>query len=269
MKSNLTAALTSPANIIRGVLNRFFIYIGELSFLVGRAIAYVLRGSVDVRDTLMQMSVIGFNSIPIAVLTTLSSGSVIALYFAPFLLKYGVGDFTGAVVALVMGRELAPVLVGVVVAARSGSAIAAEIGTMKVSEQIDALRSLAVSPIQYLVVPRMIACMVMLPCLCVVADFTGILGGYFVSVWQGVPPGSYVDSIQNFVLLHDFTTGIVKTFVFGIIIALVSCHQGLITRGGATGVGRATTNAVVLSVVLIYVFDFVLAYLMYGGSTSL
>jgi phospholipid/cholesterol/gamma-HCH transport system permease protein len=109
----------------------------------------------------------------------------------------------------------------------------------------------------------------MLPCLCVVADFTGLFGGYFVAIWQGVTAHSYPDSIRSFVVLHDFTTGIIKTVVFGLIIALVSCHQGLITRGGATGVGRATTNAVVLSVVLIYVFDFILAYVMYGGSSSL
>jgi phospholipid/cholesterol/gamma-HCH transport system permease protein len=140
---------------------------------------------------------------------------------------------------------------------------------MKVSEQIDALRSLAVSPIEYLVVPRVIACVLMLPCLCVVSDFSGLIGGYLVSVWQGIPGQTYIDSIQNFVVLRDFTTGVVKTIVFGLIVALVSCHQGLITRGGATGVGRATTNAVVLSVVLIYIFDFILAYIMYGGSTTL
>ena len=266
--SIITAAVSSPITIFRGILNRFFIYLGELAFLVARAAAYILRGNVDIRDLLQQMAAIGFNSIPIAVLTTLSSGSGIALYFAPFLIKYGAGNLTGAVVALALGRELVPVLVGVVVAARAGSAIAAEIGTMKVSEQIDALRSLAVSPVQYLVVPRLLACVIVLPCLCVVADFTGLLGGYFVAVWQGVPATSYPQSIHDFVVLRDFTSGIIKTVVFGVIIALVSCHQGLITRGGATGVGRATTNAVVLSVVLIYIFDFVLAYLMYGGGTG-
>jgi phospholipid/cholesterol/gamma-HCH transport system permease protein len=267
--STRLAEIRSPFGIIRGVLNRLFIYIGELTFLIGRAISYVGRGSVDVRDTLTQMSIIGFNSIPIAVLTTLSSGSVIALYFAPFLLKYGAGELTGAVVALALSRELAPVLVGVVVAARAGSAIAAEIGTMKVSEQIDALRSLAVSPIQYLVVPRLLACVIMLPALCLVADFSGLLGGYFVAVWQGVPAQTFPDSIREFVVMRDFTMGILKTVVFGLIIALVSCHQGLIARGGATGVGRATTNAVVLSVVLIYVFNFILAYIMFGGNSSL
>jgi phospholipid/cholesterol/gamma-HCH transport system permease protein len=266
--SFFTSALTTPFNLVRGVLNRFFIYVGELSFLVGTAFAYVFRGSIDLSDLLGQMAVIGFNSIPVALLTTFSSGSVIALYIAPEFIKYGASGLTGALVALVVGRELVPVLVGVVVAARSGSAIAAEIGTMKVSEQIDALRSLAVSPVQYLVVPRLLACIVVLPCLCVVADFTALVGGYLVSVWQGVSGASYVDSIRDYVILHDFTSGIFKTVVFGVIIALVSCHQGLITRGGATGVGRATTNAVVLSVVLIYIFDFILAYFMFGGSPS-
>jgi phospholipid/cholesterol/gamma-HCH transport system permease protein len=267
--SNMAVEFRTPLGFFRGVLNRFFIYIGEVTFLVGRSIAYISRGNVDIRDMLDQMSIIGFNSIPIATLTTLSSGSVIALYFAPFLLKYGAGELTGAVVALALSRELAPVLVGVVVAARAGSAIAAEIGTMKVSEQIDALRSLAVSPIQYLVVPRLLACIIMLPCLCLVADMAGLVGGYLVAVWQGVPASSFPDSIRQFVEMRDFVMGIVKTVVFGIIIALVSCHQGLVTRGGATGVGRATTNAVVLSVVLIYVFNFVLAYVMFGGNSSI
>ena len=254
-----------PFFALRKVLEQFFIYTGEVSILVARTVGYILRGSIDLKDLIQQMSAIGFNSVPIAMLTTFSSAAVISLYFSNFLIQYGAADLAGAVVALSLSRELAPVLVGVVVAARAGSAIAAEIGTMVVSEQIDALRALAVSPIQYLVVPRLLAALVMLPMLCVVADASGILGGYLIAVWQGIPASSFPTSIKSYLVVRDFTMGMVKTIVFGFIVAVVGCHQGLATRGGATGVGRATTNAVVISIVLIYISDFALAYVMFGG----
>lgn len=261
--------LTGPFGLVRELFVRFFVYLGEISILVGRTCGFLAKGAIDLRDFLTQAAVIGYNSVPIAVLTTFTSGAVISLYFSQFSERYGVGQLTGGLVALALSRELAPVLVGVVVAARAGSAIAAEIGTMRVTEQIDALRALAVSPIQYLVVPRLLASLVMLPVLCVIADISGIFGGYVVAVWQGIPAASFPVSIREEVLFSDFYLGIIKTIVFGLIIAVVSCHQGLQTRGGATGVGRATTNAVVLSIVLIYVADFFLAYFMFGGQTNL
>ena len=219
---------------------------------------------MDVRNLLDQMSAIGVNSVPIALLTSLASGAVIALYFTPFLLQYGAGSFVGGVIALAVSRELTPVLTGVVVAARAGSQIAAEIGTMKVTEQIDALRALAVSPIQYLVVPRILAALMMLPVVCALADALGILGGYLVAVHQEhLPAALFPSSIQQNLLPADFLKGMLKTVVFGLIVALVGCHQGLKTEGGATEVGRATTNTVVLSIVLIYITNFFLAYVMF------
>jgi phospholipid/cholesterol/gamma-HCH transport system permease protein len=247
----------------------FFVYIGETTVLLLRTLRFIARGAIDVKDLTQQMAAIGYYTVPIAILTTFTSAGVIALYFADFLKTYGAESFTGAVVALALGRELAPVLVGVVVAARAGSAIAAEIGSMKVTEQIDALRSLAVSPVQYLVVPRLLASLIMLPILCVVADAAGLVGGYVVSVWQGTPASSFSNSIHQFVEPRDFVMGVVKTVFFGLIIAIVSCHQGLETRGGATGVGRATTQSVVLSIVLIYIANFILAYLMFGGRSTI
>lgn len=267
--SDPTILLLGPFDLIRALLIRFFVYIGEISILVGRTGRFLAVGAIDLRDFLTQSAVIGYNSVPIAVLTTFTSGAVISLYFSQFAERYGVGQLTGGLVALALSRELAPVLVGVVVAARAGSAIAAEIGTMKVTEQIDALRALAVSPVQYLVVPRLLASLVMLPVLCVIADISGLIGGYVIAVWQGIPAASFPVSIREEVMFRDFYMGIVKTVVFGLIIAVVSCHQGLETRGGATGVGRATTNAVVLSIVLTYLADFFLAYFMFGGQTSL
>jgi phospholipid/cholesterol/gamma-HCH transport system permease protein len=262
-------SLALEARLSRSVIVSGFVYLGEISILTGQTISSIARNGISVADLFDQMYVIGVGTLPIALLTVFTSSAVISLYFAQFLVQYGAGPLTGAVDALALGRELGPVLIGVVAAARAGSAIAAEIGTMKVTEQIDALRSLAVSPIQYLVVPRLVAFVIMVPMLCIVADAFGLIGGYLVAVWQGVPAESFGDSIRQYVQLRDFTMGIVKTIAFALIVAIVSCHQGLRTKGGATGVGQSTTNAVVLSIVFIYLSDFVMAYFMFGGQDHL
>ena len=277
--ANQTTAAPAPAAApapigeatIKAVLNPFllvFVYLGEILILLGQAIR-ALRGGIDIRDLMEQMASLGVNSVAIALLTSSTSGAVLALYFAPFLKQYGAEGFTGAVVALAISRELGPVLTGVVVAARAGSAIAAELGTMKVTEQIDALRALAVSPIQYLVVPRILAAVIMVPLVCALADAAGIFGGYLLSNSEGVPPATYLNSMKQFLDPSDFIKGVLKTVVFGLIITLVGCHQGLATRGGATEVGRATTNAVVLSIVLIYIANFIMTYFMFSQVTSI
>ncbi len=258
------ASLRALGCLFAVVLN----YLGEILILFGLAVRSARRG-VDARDLTEQMASLGVNSVSIAMLTATTSGAVLALYFAPFLKQYGAEGFTGAVVALAIARELGPVLTGVVVAARAGSAIAAELGTMKVTEQIDALRALAVSPVQYLVVPRVLAAVIMVPLVGALADAGGILGGYLISQSEGVLGVTYLNSIRQFLTPLDFVKGIIKTVVFGVIIALVGCHQGLATRGGATEVGRATTNAVVLSIVLIYIANFVLTYFMFSQVTSI
>jgi phospholipid/cholesterol/gamma-HCH transport system permease protein len=163
---------------------------------------------------------------------------------------------------------MGPVLTAVVVAARAGSAMAAEIGSMKVTEQVDALRALAVDPVQYLVVPRLVAAVVMLPAITILADVVGTAGGYIVAVINGVPGGSFMSSLQSFVDPGDVTKGLLKTVFFGATIAIVGCYEGLQTTGGATGVGRSTTRAVVLSIVLIYISNFFLAYVLFGGRTA-
>lgn len=275
--ANQTTAAPAPAApapfgeaSIKAILNPFlvvFVYLGEILILLGQAVK-ALRGGIDIRDLTEQMASLGVNSVAIALLTSSTSGAVLALYFAPFLKQYGAEGFTGAVVALAISRELGPVLTGVVVAARAGSAIAAELGTMKVTEQIDALRALAVSPIQYLVVPRILAAVIMVPLVCVLADAAGIGGGYLLSSNEGVLPATYLNSMKEFLDPMDFIKGIFKTVVFGLIITLVGCHQGLATRGGATEVGRATTNAVVLSIVLIYIANFAMTYFMFSQATT-
>ncbi len=256
----------APPNIIAIFLD----YVGEIAILLGQAARFLGRGKIDARDVLAQMEQIGVASIPVALLTALASGAVISLYFTPFLKQYGVQALSGGFTALAVSRELIPVLTGVVVAARAGSAIAAELGTMKVTEQIDALRSLAVSPVQYLVVPRLLASLVMLPVVGALGDAIGIFGGFLVAHYMdGVPAATFPNAIREQLVPRDFYLGLVKTVVFGLILSIVGCHQGLKTEGGATEVGRATTNAVVISIVLIYITNFFLAYVMFPDVTTL
>lgn len=209
------------------------------------------------------MYVIGVQSLPIALLTVAFSGMVSALYTATASVELGLSYYIGAGVAIAMAREVAPVLSGVVVAARAGSAMAAEIGSMKVTEQIDALRAIGVSPVQYLVLPRVVASALVLVFMTVYANLVGDLGGYIVAINYGVPSASYTSSIIRYLKPYDFFMGMVKAFFFGLIIALVGCREGLRTEGGAEGVGRATTSSVVLSIILIFATDFLLARIMF------
>lgn len=241
------------------------LFVGDIGILLAQAIGFVFRGRWEIRETVLQMAIIGAQAVPMVVITSGFTGAVLALYTAKLMLEFGVGSLAGGAVALAMARELGPVVTGVVVAARSASAIAAEIGSMKVTEQVDALRALAVPPVQYLVVPRLIACLIMLPALGILAFVTGVFGGYAVAVPIGVSSTSYLMGIRDLVDTYDVLAGLLKTVVFGAIVALVGCRTGLRTEGGAAGVGQATTNSVVVTVLLIYVTNFVLAYLLFGG----
>ncbi|HPP73620.1 MAG TPA: ABC transporter permease [Armatimonadota bacterium] len=265
----LTAAVAVPGELTYRTLDKFFTFVGGATSLLGRALGYVLRASIDVRETFNQMSAIGVASLPIVLVTVTFSGMVLALYSAQTLVTYGfAGTLVGGGIGLSIAREIGPVLTAVVVAARAGSAMAAEIGSMKVTEQVDALRALAVDPVQYLVVPRLVAAVIMLPVITVLADVVGTAGGYFVAVINGVPGGGFISSLQSFVEISDIINGLLKTLFFGATIAIVGCFEGLETRGGATGVGQSTTRAVVLSIVLIYILNFFLAYLLFGGRES-
>jgi phospholipid/cholesterol/gamma-HCH transport system permease protein len=264
----IAAVVALPGELTYQTLNKFFEFIGDTSILIGKAWRFILRGAVNLRDTVDQMAFIGVASLPIVVITVAFSGAVLSLYMSQIVVRWGIGSYTGGVVGLSIAREIAPVLTSVVVAARSGSAIAAELGSMKVTEQIDALRALAVSPVQYLVVPRLLAAVVMLPVLAVFADFVGTGAGYWVAVVNGVAGGGFIGSLKSQVLPYDVVMGLVKTIFFAIVIVIVGAQQGLRTRGGATGVGRSTTNAVVISIVIIYILNFFLAYVMFGGKTA-
>jgi phospholipid/cholesterol/gamma-HCH transport system permease protein len=243
----------------------FFEDVGELSLLLSRSLAAIFLGRISLVETLRQMSIIGVNSLPIVLITIGFSGMVLALHTAIQFHKLGGDQFIGGLVAVSMAREAAPVLASVVVAARVGSAIAAELGSMQVTEQIDALRALAVSPVHYLVVPRLLAAILMMPVVTVFANVAGILGGAAVAIYfTHISSQVFITSIQTFLTWSDVINGLLKTLVFGAIIALVGCDRGLRTAGGAAGVGRSTTSAVVLAIVLVYVSDFFLSAVMFG-----
>ena len=250
------------ARIAFGSLYTVIAYFGEISVLFFQALRSLNR--VNAGDVIRQMSVIGIDTIPIAVLTTGFSGAVLSLYSTDTLATFGVQNLVGGVVALSIIRETGPILAGVVVAARAGSAMTAEIGSMKVTEQIDALRSMAISPVEYLVAPRILAAFLMMPVLIIFADAAGIFGGGVVAASKGVPFGPYVDSIHQTLVVADITRGIFKAVVFGVIVSLIGCREGMATEGGAVGVGQSTTRSVVLSIVLIFVADFIISFLLFS-----
>jgi len=267
LAGNFESAIRAPERIILRHLASFFEFIGDATMIGAGAIRRIIQGNISVNDTVCQMALIGVNSIPIVLVTTAFSGAVLALYSAQLFVAYGVGNLVGGGISLSIARELAPVLAAVVVAARAGSAIAAEIGTMKVTEQIDALRSLGTSPIQYLVVPRFLALVIMLPVITMIGMVVGSFGGYVVAISKGVTPSSYIESTRVWLDLYDVLMGLLKTVFFGAFVAVVGSQQGLSTTGGAAGVGKSTMNAVVISMVLIYISNYFLAFFMFGGST--
>jgi len=211
-----------------------------------------------------QMSHLGVNSLTIVSLTLGFTGVVLTLQTASQFIKFGAESTLGAVVAIAIGRELGPVLVGIVCAGRVGSAITAEISTMKVTEQIDALKVMAVNPIDYLIVPRMIACMIAVPLLTIFGDIIGLLGGFIIAVfYSGISSTVFFNSIQIFCDSFDLTGGVIKAIFFGSIIAVLGCYYGLNSPDGAEGVGKATTKTVVSSIIAIFVFNALLTFVLF------
>ena len=211
-----------------------------------------------------EMEFIGVNSTTIIMVTGVFTGAVLALQSGKAFRLFNAEGVTGAVVALSLLRELGPVMTALMVAARCGSAIAAEIGTMRVTQQIDAMETMAVDPISYLVAPRIVAAFGMVPLLSVVFNFLGIMGSYLVGVLLlEINEATFFDRIDAYVKSEDLWNGIVKAAAFGIIISVVGCRKGFLTEGGAEGVGRATTQAVVVSSVSILIADYFLTALMF------
>ncbi|HBN08406.1 MAG TPA: ABC transporter permease [Cyanobacteria bacterium UBA8530] len=241
---------------------------GEPILLAAKAFGSILRGKIHRGNALSQLSLIGVDSFPIALLTALSVGMVFTMQVASEFIRFGATSAIGGVAAIAIARELAPLLTGVVVAGRVGAAIAAELGSMKVTEQIDALKVMATDPVDFLVAPRVLACVTMLPLLTLLANIIGIFGGGMVAVaLKGVSPQLFFDSVQQLLTAGDVFRGLIKAACFGAIIAVVGCQKGLATSNGAQGVGRSTTDAVVISLITIFVSNYFLSSLLYPGSS--
>ena len=208
---------------------------------------------------------IGYFSLPVVALTAIFTGMVLALQSATGLSRFSAESAIANLVVLSVTRELGPVLAGLMVAGRVGAAMAAEIGTMRVTDQIDALSTLSTNPMKYLVAPRLLAGVIALPLLVVVADILGVLGGFIIATLKlGFNSGVYLTNTLNFVQSDDVISGLAKAAVFGLLIALMGCYHGYNSRGGAQGVGAATTAAVVTASVLILAFDYVLTELFFS-----
>jgi len=211
-----------------------------------------------------QMEKVGVRSGLVVILTGAFTGMVLAFQGSHATRQFGAETMVGVAVALSMFRELGPVLTSFMVTGRAGSAMAAEIGTMRVTEQIDALLSMAVNPIKFLIVPRVLASIVVLPLLTIIADFIGIVGGYFTGVTiLGISAGAYVANMERYVKLEDIYHGLIKSAVFGLILSVIGCYKGYTTTGGAEGVGKATTESVVLAAVLILMANYLLTAAMF------
>jgi phospholipid/cholesterol/gamma-HCH transport system permease protein len=233
--------------------------LGRFAILAGQSFRAALQPRFPALETLRQVEAIGTRSTTIVLLTALFTGMVLALQTGFALGRFGAKPYVGAVVGLSLARELAPVLTALMVAGRVGAGITAEIGSMAVTEQVDAIRSMGADPVQKLVLPRMVAATLSLPLLTVLAGVLGVIGGMLISATQfGISPNFYLQTIYANVTVEDFLSGIAKTFVFGWIIAMVGCFFGLQTTGGTVGVGRATTQAVVLASISVLISDFFL-----------
>jgi phospholipid/cholesterol/gamma-HCH transport system permease protein len=237
---------------------------GNIGLMFSRSLYWMFRRPFKFDYIFKQMEFIGVNSVLVVLITGVFTGMVLALQSHYGFRKFGAEGLVGATVALSMTRELGPVLTALMVTGRAGSAMAAELGTMRVTEQIDALVVMALNPIKYLVVPRVIASFIMLPILTIISDFVGVVGGYLVGVkLLGVNEGAFINKMVQYVDLQDIYNGLIKAAVFGVILSVVSCYKGFYTTGGAEGVGRSTTEAVVVSSVSILISDYVLTSLMF------
>lgn len=237
--------------------------------LGGQVVIHLLRGKIHRRNTIDQMAVAGPESLLIALVTAAFVGMVFTIQVTREFINFGAGSAVGGVVALALTRELGPVLTSVILAGRVGAAFAAEIGTMRVTEQIDALYMLKTDPIDYLVIPRVIACCLMLPALTLLSIVTGLIGGLLIATnLYNLPQSVFLDSARSFLNTWDLLSAMIKASYFGAMIAVIGCSWGLTTTGGAKGVGQSTTASVVTALLTIFISNFFLSWLMFQGSGS-
>jgi len=244
--------------------NRFFEYAGGLATMFGEVCRNVVTLNFRPSEVIRQAYFLGVESWTIVVLTSLFTGLVISLEAASQAVSYGLSQFVGGSVAFGEVRELGPMLTGIVFAGRAGAAITASLGSMVVTEQVEALQSMGVSAVKVLVTPRLLASLITVPMLTVFADIVGVYGGYYMA-WLRVhmSPYTYWHSVQTTLIFSDFYKGLEKAAVFGVLVALVAGYEGFRAEGGADGVGRVTTQAVVTGIILIFVFNFALSFVLF------
>lgn len=234
--------------------------IGHIIMLFYSTLKWLIRPPFEVKNVLKQMLEIGVNSLPVVIITAVFTGMVLALQSYTGFKRFGAEGLVGTVVALSMTRELGPVLTALIVTGRAGASMAAELGTMRVTEQIDAMETLATNPIKYLIVPRFLSGLIMLPSLTVISVIVGIMGGYFVTVvLLGANVATYMRTTWDYLEMQDIYSGLIKACFFGAALSLICCYKGFYTKGGAEGVGKATTGAVVLSFMTILISDYFLS----------
>jgi len=238
--------------------------IGRLAIFTGATLSHIVRGPYYLRELGLQLLRIGYFSLPVVGLTTLFTGGALALQIYAGGARFNAESVVPSIVAIGMVRELGPVLAGLMVAGRVASSIAAELGTMRVTEQIDALTTLSTNPMKYLVVPRVVAAALVMPLLVLVGNIIGIMGGYLVGVTRlGFNSATYVQNTVDFLVIGDVTSGLIKAAVFGFILGLMGCYNGYYSGRGAQGVGQATTNAVVSASILILSINYLLTELLF------
>ncbi len=266
----MVEAAARPAGIVGwldhfgGLIVRALDDLGRFFYIMASSVMWTFRRPFDGTELMRQMVRVGWDSIPVVFLTCLFTGMVLALQTFRGFERFHAEGFVGSVVALSLTRELAPVLTGLMVAGRVGSAMAAELGTMRVTEQIDALYAMATEPIHYLVVPRVNASILMLPILALVGDAVGIIGGWLVAVGLfGANSYLYMERTFQFLEVNDITSGLIKAAFFGLILSVTGCAKGFYTSGGAEGVGRSTTSAVVTASLYILLSDFFLTKILF------
>jgi phospholipid/cholesterol/gamma-HCH transport system permease protein len=256
----------NPIALVGRVTIGFCQHIGKLALFVWQSVLAMLTPPFYLRQIGHQLIQIGFFSLPVVGLTAIFTGAVLVLqsYTGFSRQNFGVESAIANIVVLSITRELGPVMAGLMVAGRIGASIAAEIGTMRVTEQIDALTTLSTNPFRYLIAPRLLAGLIALPCLVIVADIIGVYGGYIVSIHKlGFAESAYLQATYDFLEWRDVVSGLVKAAIFGFIIALMGCFHGYFSKGGAEGVGRATTNAVVSASILILTFNYIVTQLFF------
>ena len=253
-----------PFAFLRGPALEGVAEVGRIAMLVGETFRVMLRGLRSVRLVIDQMYIIGVQSLVLVLIVSLFTGAVAAVQAAYQFASVVPLKYIGSVILRSVIIELGPVLTALIVGGRVGAAIAAELGTMRVTEQIDALEAMAINPVRYLVVPRVVASIVMLPVLVMIANAVAIFGGWVVCITNiGVSTHTYVTGLQDFFYMKDLWSGIIKSLFFGAIIGWMGCYHGFRTEGGAEGVGVATTRAVVSACVLVLISDYVLANVLF------